>query len=271
MPRPPPILEVPIFGRDSLLPAIRAGARRIELNAEGSYSVGGTTPSVFLLGNVIRDLNRADPSVGLSVMIRPRGGNFFYSPEEKLRILEDILALKIELESTRRDLDGFVFGALLPSSMGGCQIDVRFCNIVLELCRPFGVVFHRAFDEVLASRWGEHNELAILRDTGFKGVLTSGGLGNAPENLKALKRVVEESDGQLEIIVGGGVRRGNILPIYEELRKIRNAECVVYHSSCLVNPSEVSEEVDEEEVRQIVRVLSPGPSRPNPAKEEEDN
>lgn len=251
-PLPNPVLEVPLFTRSSLLPAINAGARRIELNASGSYAVGGTTPSSALVREICSDLEGLPFSVPLRVMIRPRGGGFYYSDPEKSQIQASIAELKGLLRQERGD--GFVFGALQPQQEGpGWSIDVELCTSVLAWARPFPVVFHRAFDEAIGSDGGTGAEekLGVVKSLGFDGLLTSGGVGNARDNLAVVKRIVDRAEG-LEVIVGGGVRGGNIRAIYEELRTVDGAR-VVYHSSCLMD-SGSSEEVDVDEVRRIVTV-----------------
>lgn len=251
----PPFLEIPVFDRASLLPAINAGCQRIELNATGSYAVGGTTPSVNLVREVLSDLASLPFPVPLRVMIRPRGGDFAYNDEERSQIQSCIAEIKVLLKEERGD--GFVFGALRPDSKGGeggwC-IDTRLCQSVLARCAPFPVVFHRAFDEAIGSEGGEAVEsmVGLVESLGFMGLLTSGGVGSARDNLAVVGRIVERISGMMEVVVGGGVRSGNVRDIYEELRKVDGGR-VVYHSSCLSDPG-ISEEVDVEEVRRIVSV-----------------
>ena len=255
IPQPgPPILEIPIFGRSSLLPAINAGARRIELNAEGSYAVGGTTPSLGLVRQAVADMDGLDISVPLRVMIRPRRGDFCYSVEERHLIRTAIKELKGVLREDKGD--GFVFGALIRRpGIEGLTVDQDLCREVTGLCFPFPVVFHRAFDEMIGTGDGPRveEELGLISRLGFKTLLTSGGVGNAKDNLAVLKRIIEyTADDPMEIVVGGGVRSENVRTIYDELRKIEFG-MVVYHSSCLMDP-ENSEKVSEEEVRGIIKV-----------------
>lgn len=249
---PKPFLEVPLFTRSSLLPAIHAGARRIELNASDSYGVGGTTPSPALVREVSSDLDGLPFSVPLRVMIRPRGGGFYYTHPERLQIQASIAALKGLLKQERGD--GFVFGALQPQQdEPGWSVDVELCTSVIAWARPFPVVFHRAFDEAIGSDSGVglEEKLEVVKSLGFNGLLTSGGVGNARDNLAVVKRIVERAEG-LEVVVGGGVRGRNVRAIYEELRTVDGAR-VVYHSSCLMDPGS-SEEVDVDELRRIVTV-----------------
>lgn len=247
-PKPPgtqqqPTLEIPIFTRASLLPAISAGCRRIELNAPGSYAAGGTTPPPALVREIASDLGTLPSPVPLRVMIRPRGGDFVYSEAERGEIRGSIAEIKGLLDEGRGD--GFVFGALLPGEGAGWEVDVRLCEEVVGLAKPFPVVFHRACDEFAGGA-----PVELIWELGFRGVLTSGGPGTARGNLAVLRRVVERSCGLMEVIVGGGVRSGNVRDIYDELKRVQAAR-VVYHSSCLSDPRN-SEEVDVEEVRRIV-------------------
>jgi len=249
------ILEVPIFNRTSVLPAIAAGCRRVELNATGSYPVGGTTPSLELVRDVLCDLDSLPFPVPLRVMIRPSGGDFVYIGEEQSLIRTSIEQIKPLLRAERGD--GFVFGALRPARENGLRrVDWRLCERVVGWCEPLPVVCHRAFDEAVET--DEPVEMGMARlavrvgGVGFKGLLTSGGPGNAGDNLPVLRGIVEEIGGTMEVVVGGGVRSGNVGKIYEMLNVVEGRR-VVYHSSCLTDPGN-SEEVDVDEVRRIVGV-----------------
>ncbi|KAJ9139273.1 hypothetical protein NKR19_g7523 [Coniochaeta hoffmannii] len=208
------ILEVPIFNRTSVLPAIAAGCRRVELNATGSYPVGGTTPSLELVRDVLCDLDSLPFPVPLRVMIRPSGGDFVYIGEEQSLIRTSIEQIKPLLRAERGD--GFVFGALRPARENGLRrVDWRLCERVVGWCEPLPVVCHRAFDEAVET--DEPVEMGMARlavrvgGVGFKGLLTSGGPGNAGDNLPVLRGIVEEIGGTMEVVVGGGVRSGNVV------------------------------------------------------------
>jgi copper homeostasis protein len=69
------ILEVCIDSLESALAAQEGGAGRVELCAD--LDNGGTTPSESMIKAV-----RERVSVALSVMIRPRPGDFCYSDQE---------------------------------------------------------------------------------------------------------------------------------------------------------------------------------------------
>ena len=93
------LLEAPVFNLQASLEAAQLGIDRLELCA--NFPEGGETPSAGMLRFLKREID-----IPIFVMIRPRGGNFVYSPKELLVMKQDIQLLG--------DLgaDGFVFGAL---------------------------------------------------------------------------------------------------------------------------------------------------------------
>ena len=81
--------------------ARRAGVARVELCA--SPYEGGTTPSAA----AIRMVRRIE-GLQLSVMIRPRGGDFLYDDAEFRQMLEEVRFAR------ECGADGVVFGLLTP-------------------------------------------------------------------------------------------------------------------------------------------------------------
>ena len=90
--------EVCANGVESCLAAQRGGADRVELCA--GIPEGGTTPSV----GEIRVARRYLTQTRLHVIIRPRGGDFLYTPLELERMVADIDAAR------EAGADGVVFG-----------------------------------------------------------------------------------------------------------------------------------------------------------------
>ena len=86
---------------ESCIAAQQGGAHRVELCA--GIPEGGTTPSI---GEIKTARKMID--IKLHVIIRPRGGDFLYSPIEKNSMIEDIYAAR------EAEADGLVFGALTP-------------------------------------------------------------------------------------------------------------------------------------------------------------
>ena len=95
--------------------AIRGGANRLELCGNLGLG-GGTTPSIGLF-KAVRRLAQ-NHQVPVMVMIRPRVGDFSYTPFEMDVMLEDMRAFK------HAGADGFVFGVVTPE--GRIDIDRTF-------------------------------------------------------------------------------------------------------------------------------------------------
>lgn len=232
-------LEIPVFSPASALQAQDLGARRIELNAQGSYRDGGLTPSK-------EDLEKVSSSVRLPnrVMIRPRGPpeegmDFIYSDAEFEAMEASVKEFRESgyLKESRKD--GFVFGVLRPGP-DGADVDIERNKALVQAAGGLGCTFHRAFDEVLANLMElkpENREKRVDKAVddvvacGFDAVLTSGGPGRASDNVDVLAVVVEKARGRLVIIVGGSVRSGNASGIFRALRD--GGAKVWAHSSCL--------------------------------------
>src|SRR5947209_19521282 len=75
-------------------------------------------------------------SIGLQVMIRPRGGDFCYSAEEFGIMQRDVLIAK------QLGANGVEFGILDVEA----RIDKPRMQQLIELARPLSVTCHRAFD-----------------------------------------------------------------------------------------------------------------------------
>ena len=122
-------LEVCAHSFESALAAQKAGAHRIELCNE--LSLGGITPSYGLLEKVMSEL-----TIPVFVLIRPRSGNFAYSPAEVTIMLKDIALCK------EMGVQGIVCGALTEDH----HIDEIITQALVEASRGMEFTFHRAFD-----------------------------------------------------------------------------------------------------------------------------
>ena len=160
--------ELCAYGIEACRAAARAGLTRVELCA--SPYEGGTTPSAA----AIRQARRIG-GVRLSVMIRPRGGDFLYTDEEFAQMLDDVRFARAE------GADCVVAGLLTADG----QIDeARTAALVVE-ADSMEVTFHRAFDMVRDQR----EALEALVRAGCRRVLTSGGRNTAEEGLGRLREL----------------------------------------------------------------------------------
>ena len=173
----------------SAVNAQEGGANRVELCQ--NIDVGGTTPS---LGQV--RLARAELSIGVHVLIRPRGGDFLYSDLEFLEMKSDILSCK-ELEC-----DGVVIGMLLADG----QVDRARMAELVSLARPMQVTFHRAFD---CSR-NPFEALEAIIELGCDRLLTSGMQDTAMEGKDTIAQLVVQAGGRITIMPGSGINVDNI-------------------------------------------------------------
>ena len=183
------IIEVCIDSIESAVNAEAGGANRVELC--DNLAEGGTTPSAGIISAV-----RAQIGVGLQVMIRPRGGDFLYSPAEIEAMKYDILVAK-ELRA-----DGVVFGCLTKDA----NVDMECMAELIALARPMNVTFHRAFDMVRDPL----SALNALITLGVNRVLTSGQQPSALEGAPLIAELVRQAGDRIIILAGGGVRPYNI-------------------------------------------------------------
>ncbi|KAI6080436.1 hypothetical protein F4821DRAFT_59255 [Hypoxylon rubiginosum] len=266
-------LEIPVFGASAASRVVQLGASRIELNAAGSYPAGGLTPS-------LEDLRRiASINVPIRIMIRPRGPlpqssarDFVYSDQEFEEMEVAIQSFKRTGWLNKERGDGFVFGILKedpPTSkessaqLRRCWVDKERCSRLVTAAQPFKTVFHRAFDEIvscddegqdISERDAWKIGLSDLAICGFDAILTSGGLGNAIQNVALLESIVTRAEGfNIEIIAGGGIRRHNVKEISQHLKLKERKISGFVHSACLSSVG--SEDIDVEEVEAILSQL----------------
>jgi copper homeostasis protein len=188
-PKPRFVLEVCCESLSDVVAAEAGGADRIELCS--ALDLGGLTPSLGLLLAA-----QATTQLPIWVMIRPRGGDFVYAPDEVV-----VMARDIELCRAAHPA-GYVFGALHPDG----TIDRDACRKLLDLCGPTPAVFHRAFDRTPILT----DALAAVAELGFRRVLTSGREDTAAAGASAIKRVRDRAEGRVEVLPCGQVRAENI-------------------------------------------------------------
>src|SRR5579864_8529407 len=183
------LLEVCVDSIDSALAADRGGADRIELCS--SLLEGGLTPSPGVISTVLGKV-----SLGVFVMIRPRGGDFCYSDDEFRAMEQDVRTAK------QLGADGVVFGILKEDG----RIDAARTHRLLEVARPLKVTFHRAFD---MSRDLSESLEDVIR-AGVDRVLTSGGEQNVELGQAKIAQLHRQAENRVIVMPGSGITEQNV-------------------------------------------------------------
>lgn len=186
------IKEACVTTRKEAEQALALGAQRLELCT--NLSCGGCSPHAQLIQEVVALTQKKE--VLLMLMVRPRSGNFIYTPEEIDAMGQWIQQWKVLPQV------GFVFGCLTKEQ----KIDVAACQYLCQCATPCPCTFHMAFDCLSPSE--QLTALAQLKDCGFQQVLTHGGPLNLPlqktkTHLLNLAQVCQKLSFQL--LIGGGV------------------------------------------------------------------
>jgi copper homeostasis protein len=180
------LIEVCVDSAESAAAAQQGGADRVELCA--NLLEGGTTPSAGMIA-----VARKQVSIGLQVMIRPRGGDFRYSNVEFEVMQQDIRHAK------QLGADGVVIGLLLPDG----DVDIERTRALIELARPLNVTFHRSFDMTR----DPYQALEDLIALGVDRVLTSGQEPSVIEGLDLITGLVRAAGDRIIVMPGGGAER----------------------------------------------------------------
>lgn len=189
------LFEICTNSVESCLAAQKGGANRVELCA--AIPEGGTTPSY---GEIV--MARELLTIKLHVIIRPRGGDFFYSPLEIETMIKDIELCK------KLHVDGVVFGCL--NADGTINMDAM--KKLMIASQGMSVTFHRAFD-VCKDPLNAIEEIIAL---GCDRVLTSGQEKNAELGIPLLKNLEDRVNGRIKLLAGCGVNEQNINKIAAE-------------------------------------------------------
>ncbi|KYH43163.1 copper homeostasis protein CutC [Branchiibius sp. NY16-3462-2] len=176
--------------------ATAVGADRIELCC--ALELGGLTPSAALIDAAVAARETGGPEV--HVLVRSRPGGFEYSPAELDLMVADAVT------AVQRGADGVVVGA----SQSGV-LDLTFIDRVVSSVGDACVTVHRVVDS-LADPVGAVN---ALRDKGVRRVLTSGGADKAPDGVATIAAMVQATEGQIEIMAGGGVTVASVPALIE--------------------------------------------------------
>jgi len=170
--------------------AARLGADRVELCSD--LAVGGLTPPPELVRRTAEALD-----IPVMVMIRPRAGDFVYSPAEV-----DLMRRAIE-EAREAGAAGVVLGALTAERL----IDDEGTASLAACASPLPVTFHKAIDELADPVEG----VRLLREIAeVTRILTSGGAETALAGAAVLREMLRVAQGRPTIMVAGRVTAANL-------------------------------------------------------------
>lgn len=186
------IIEICAYSVQSAIYAQSGGADRVELCSGPVY--GGTTPSA---ADILLTRDKID--INLHVLIRPRGGDFFYSSLEYETMVKDVEFAK------KAGVEGVVIGLLNPDG----TVDIKRTQQLVNLAHPLSVTFHRAFDMT-------RDPVKSLEDiikTGTGRLLTSGQKPTADEGKELISELISKAKKDLIVMPGSGINSSNILEI----------------------------------------------------------
>ena len=198
------MLEVCVDSPESAVAAEEGGAERIELCS--ALAVGGLSPSPALFEAVRRRVR-----LPVRAMVRPRFGDFLYTPAEKEVMLAEAGAWK------SAGAEGVVTGALLPDG----SLDLEFLAAFADATRGLRRTLHRAFD-LCADPFAALEDAVSL---GFDTILTSGQQASCVKGAALLAELVRRAAGRIEILAGAGIDAAAI----SELRA--STGCTSFHMS----------------------------------------
>lgn len=181
------LLEVCVDSLASARAAVRGGADRLELCS--ALAIGGLTPYPELLQQI-----RKESDIPVRCLMRPRAGDFLYTPEEIEQMAMQIRILK------SLGADGFVIGCLTAQG----DLDDDAMKPLIEAADGAGLTLHRCID-VSCDPMETYLQAAYL---GIDTVLTSGAAGNCIAGKETIGNLLQLRDQQKgpEVLIGAGVK-----------------------------------------------------------------
>ena len=243
------ILEVCCGNLESVDAAVLGGARRIELCAD--LPLDGLTPPMDWL----RAVKTRYPELTVHVLIRPRAGDFCYTPEEIDRMVSQVE------DALEAGADAIVVGGLTPERDVDISAMERIIRVVddwnlareladSDLChaandshffpgpaRRVSITFHRAFDRCRRPFVALEQLIGLRCDR----ILTSGQAPTAEAGADLLRELHRRARGRIGILPGGGVTPAN-------------APRILAHTGCTEIHASASETIDGKKKTSTARV-----------------
>lgn len=229
-------VEICTPSRASAEAALRGGARRIELCRD--LHCGGLTPADADIDYCVRSLG-----LRTHVLVRPRPGNFCYSPAEVAAIEDTIHRCKA------LGAAAVVVGFLTPDG----RVNEALTRRMVQLAAPMEVTFHRAFDE---ARQDPLEALQAVIASGCHRLLTSGQAPTALEGAAVIGRLVEyarhstPATRHFHILAGSGVTPDTVGPL------VARTGVAEVHGSCKTSLPDGTVQTDERAVRQLMTLAA---------------
>jgi copper homeostasis protein len=177
--------------------AFKKGADRIEFCS--NLDEDGLTPSNYDLISLKKSI-----SIPLRVMVRPHSNSFNYNEDDLIQMKETIEFCK------NQKFDGVVFGCLDDNN----ELDLNKIKYLADFAKPLNVIIHKAID--LTS--SPVNSLKkLLEIDNVNGVLSSGGFDTAELGTEVLKKMINISPNDFEIISAGKITNQNFKILHEKI------------------------------------------------------
>ena len=259
-------MEVCVDNVLSFINAVEAGASRIELCS--SLAEGGLTPSLGFFRQV-QKINIHE--VPIHILLRPRGGDFYYRTEE-IEIMKEDASIFAENGANGLVLGMYtmqIYGKFNLPSFLGCldkeaQVDVESTKRILQgLPANMSLTFHRAFD-VSQDPW---KAAECIQSLGFHRILSSGQEKSAALGIPLLKKL-QSKYTDLIFMPGGGINEGNLKDILEgtsvkefhaSARSMQNSLMTHQNAKCKMgsDSTEYSIQVtDQTKVRKLIQIYT---------------
>ena len=177
--------------------AFKKGADRIEFCS--NLDEDGLTPSNYDLISLKKSI-----SIPVRVMVRPHSNSFNYNDDDLIQMKETIEFCK------NQKFDGVVFGCLDDDN----ELDLNKIKYLADFAKPLNVIIHKAID--LTS--SPVNSLKkLLEIDNVNGVLSSGGFDTAELGTEVLKKMINISPNEFEIISAGKITNQNFKILHEKI------------------------------------------------------
>ena len=177
--------------------AFKKGADRIEFCS--NFEQDGLTPSnddlIYLKKSI---------EIPVRVMVRPHSNSFNYNDDDLIQMKETIEFCK------NQKFDGVVFGCLDDDN----ELDLSKIKYLADFAKPLNVIIHKAID-LTSSPLNSLKKL--LEIDNVNGVLSSGGFETAELGTEVLKKMINISPNEFEIISAGKITNQNFKILHEKI------------------------------------------------------